>query len=536
MNYVAQFDLGTELPKNFYESKLFKQLRNNLENSRQSYFLTGKAGTGKSTFVEYFRLNTKKNVMILAFTGIVSIKCRGRTIHSFFNYPHHILKRKDCKILRNQDFLKSLNTLIIDEVSMVNPNLMDAIDRSLKVNRKNDYPFGGVQMLFVGDIFQLAPIAKDKEKEVLDRMYPEGNFFFNSKSFKILNPKRIEFERIFRQKDLDFIQKLENIRRNQLTNEVLDFFNKRVIENNKKENKDDSSNYQERLSKLQIKYPLIFKNWKDEDGINYHEPRSKTILIYPNHNKRWSSEEDNKLRRFIKIQKCIYEISTIFKRKPSAIRGRILKFEEESLNDLSNGLILLAPTNRRTYQVNHKKLDSLESSEFSYIGKVTGSFKLSDMMSEKNLKLKVGAQVMLTKNDPSGRWVNGTIGFVDKLEKDKIFVKVGKKVFQVEKALWEKFDYIVKDGKFEPKVIGKFEQYPIKLAWAATIHKCQGQTFEKAVIDFDSGSFAHGMTYVALSRVKSLDGLHLIRPIRFSDVRFDERIYNFQKTVELLLN
>ena len=533
MNYVTQFDLGTVLPKNFYESKQFKQLRLNLETSKQSYFLTGKAGTGKSTFVEYFRLNTKKNVMILAYTGIVSIKCRGKTIHSFFGYPHHILKRKDCKKLRKQDLLKSLNTLIIDEVSMVNPNLMDAIDRSLKVNRENDLPFGGVQMLFVGDVFQLSPIAKDKEKEVLEKFYPEGNFFFNSKWFKILNPKRIEFERIFRQKDADFIQKLENIRRNQITNEVLDFFNKRVFENSKKENKDDSNNYQERLSKLQLKYPLTFKKWKEADGINYHEPSSKTVLTYPNHNKRWSNEEDNKLRNFLKIQKCIYEISTIFKRKPSAIRGRILKFEDESLNDLSSGLILLAPTNRRTYQVNHKQLDNLDSPEFSYSGKVTGSFKSSDMMSEKNLKLKVGAQIMLTKNDSSERWVNGTIGFVDKLEKDKIYVKVGRKVFQVEKATWEKYDYFLKDKKFEPKVIGTFEQYPIRLAWAATIHKCQGQTFEKAIIDFDSGSFAHGMTYVALSRVKSIDGLHLIRPIRFSDVRFDKRIYKFQDSVEL---
>ena len=189
MNYVAQFDLGTVLPKNFYESKQFKQLRSNLESSKQSYFLTGKAGTGKSTFVEYFRLNTKKNVMILAYTGIVSIKCRGRTIHSFFGYPHHILKRKDCKILRKRDFLKSLNTLIIDEVSMVNPNLMDAIDRSLKVNRGNDLPFGGVQMLFVGDVFQLAPIAKGKEKEVMDRMYPEGNFFIIQNGLKYLIPK-----------------------------------------------------------------------------------------------------------------------------------------------------------------------------------------------------------------------------------------------------------------------------------------------------------------------------------------------------------
>jgi hypothetical protein len=533
MNYVTQFDLGTVLPKNFYESKQFKQLQLNLETSKQSYFLTGKAGTGKSTFVEYFRLNTKKNVMILAYTGIVSIKCRGRTIHSFFGYPHHILKRKDCKILRNQNFLKSLNTLIIDEVSMVNPNLMDAIDKSLKVNRGNDLPFGGVQMLFVGDVFQLAPIAKDKEKEVLDRMYPEGNFFYNSKWFKILNPKRIEFERIFRQKDVDFIKKLENIRRNQITNEVLDFFNRRVVEKTEKKTNKDSSSYQEKLSKIKLKYPITFKNWKEVDDKNYQETNKEIKIIYPKAGKKWSKEEDDKLRSFLKNQKCIYQISAIFERKPSAVSSRIIKFEDESLNDLSNGLILLAPTNRRTYQVNHKRLNNLESPEFSYLGKVTGSFKSSDMMSEENLKLKVGAQIMLTKNDPSERWVNGTIGFVDKLEKDKIFLKVGRKVFQVEKATWEKFDYLLKDGKFEPKVIGKFEQYPIRLAWAATIHKCQGQTFEKAIIDFDSGSFAHGMTYVALSRVKSIDGLHLIRPIRFSDVIFDKRIYKFQESVEL---
>lgn len=533
MNSVTQFDLGTEIPKNFYESKKFIQLRENLEKTKQSYFLTGKAGTGKSTFVEYFRLNTKKNIIILAYTGIVAIKCRGSTINRFFEFPPRVLKGTDCKLLRKQNLLKSLDTLIIDEISMVKPNMLDAIDKSLKVNRENDLPFGGVQMLFVGDVFQLPPIAKEKEKTLLENMYPDGNFFFNSKWYKILNPKVEEFKEIYRQKDSIFIQKLENIRRNQITQEVLDFFNRRVIKNKKKIN-DKSNDYQERLKKLHIKYPLIFKKWKDEDGINLKEPKNEILAKHPNHGRRWSNEEDKTLKNFIKIQKCVYEISSILKRKPSAIRGRILQIVDENLMDLStSGLILLTPNNRKVFQVNHEKLENLDSTEFSFIGKVSGKFKLEDMMSEKILKLRVGAQIMLTKNDPSGRWVNGTMGTVSKLEKDEIYVKVGKNVFQVEKAKWEKYDYSIKGKKFEPKVIGSFEQYPIRLAWAATIHKCQGQTFEKAIVDLDTGAFSHGMTYVALSRVKSIEGLHLMRPIRFSDIQFDDRIYNFQKTREL---
>lgn len=529
MNYVTQFDLGTVLPKNFYESKQFKQLRGNLENSKQSYFLTGRAGTGKSTFVEYFRLNTQKNIMILAYTGIVAIKCRGRTIHSFFGFPHHILRKKDCKITRNHEFLKALNTLIIDEVSMVNPNLMDAINQSLKINRGNDLPFGGVQMLFVGDVFQLSPIAKDKEKEVLDKMYPDGNFFFNSKWFKILDPKRIEFEKIFRQKDLSFIQKLENIRRNEISDDVLKFFNKRV----KQKVTDDNISYEDRLNYIIKKYPKTFEKWNNQKDKDESKDINEIKSKFPKAYKKWSFKEDNVLKKLLNDKKDIFDISNLFQRKPSAVSSRIMKFEDESLENIPDGLILLAPTNRRTFQVNHLKLNNLSSPEFTFKGKITGSFKTSDMMSELELKLKVGAQIMLTKNSPYDQWVNGTIGFIEKLEKDKIIVKTRNKTCQVEKAKWEKFDYFLKDGKFEPKVIGTFEQYPIRLAWAATIHKCQGQTFEKAIIDFDSGSFAHGMTYVALSRVKSLDGLNLIRPIKSSDIRFDDRIYKFQNSVEL---
>ena len=194
-----------------------------------------------------------------------------------------------------------------------------------QLNRDNDVPFGGVQMLFVGDIFQLSPIAKGTERDALDHFYPEGPFFFNSFAFKKINTKYIEFEKIYRQRDTKFIQALEHIRRNEISEEVLDFFNQRVTNN---------------------------------------------------------------------------------------------------VEDKLKGLILLAPTNRKTFAVNTKKLESLESPEFNYVGKVKGNFLLSDMVSEKHLKLKVGAQVMMTKNDQQKRWVNGTIGFIHKLEKDKIYVKL----------------------------------------------------------------------------------------------------------------
>ena len=201
-------------------------------------------------------------------------------------------------------------------------------------------------------------------------------------------------------------------------------------------------------------------------------------------------------------------------------------------------MILLTPTNAKANDVNIKKLNGLHSEEYKFIGKTTGNFDENDMSTEKVLKLKVGAQIMMVKNDQEmyKRWVNGTIGFIHKIEDNKIFVKLNNRIHLVEPVLWEKWDYKLIKGKYEPFVIGTFTQYPIKLAWAATIHKCQGQTFEKAVVDFDTGSFTHGMTYVALSRVKSLEGLHLIRKVERKDIIFDKRINKFVKQYELLLD
>ena len=436
MQYVTKFDSTIELPKNFYLSKQIKDTFIDIENTKNSILLSGRAGTGKSTFLEFFKSKTKRKFITLAFTGVTAIKGRGRTIHSFFEFPPRILSEKgDFKILRHNKFIKELDLIIIDEISMVRADLLDAIDKSLKLNRKNDLPFGGVQMFFVGDIFQLSPVVKGSELNALNHIYPDGYWFFNSLAFKSVKTKFIQFEKVYRQKDLDFIRSLELIRENHISEKVLNFFNQRVT---------------------------------------------------------------------------------------------------KEVNNISNGLILLAPTNKRTFEVNLKKLNSLQSEEFTFNATIKGKFLQSDMPTEKHLKLKVNAQIMMIKNDSEKRWVNGTIGIIEKLEKDKIFVKINKRVFLIEKVEWEKHDYKLKKGRYEPIVIGSFTQYPIKLAWAATIHKCQGQTFEQAIIDLHDGTFAHGMAYVALSRVKSIQGLFLSRPLRFNDIKFDERIYNLHRRLYLI--
>lgn len=437
MEDITTFDTKAELPKNFYLNKQIKDLHHYIETTTHSVILTGKAGTGKSTFVEYLRNFTNKKIQILAFTGIAAIKGRGRTIHSFFKLPHRIPnKKKDYKKLGNSYWINELDIIVIDEISMVRADLLDAVDRSLRLNRKKQVPFGGVQMLFVGDVFQMPPVTTGTEREVLHKMYPDGPFFFNAKSFMKFKTQYIELTTVYRQKDMRFIEVLEEVRRNRITQILLDYLNQRVVKNE---------------------------------------------------------------------------------------------------NQIPHGLILLTPTNSKANDVNIKKLNGLHADEFNFLGKKTGNFDENEMSTEMFLKLKVGAQIMMVKNDLSKRWVNGSIGVINKIENNKIFVKINGRVFDVEPVLWEKWDYKLKEGKYEPVVIGTFEQFPIKLAWAATIHKCQGQTFEKAVVDFDTGSFTHGMTYVALSRVKSLEGLHLIREVERKDIIFDRRINNFVKQYELLL-
>lgn len=427
---MTKFDTGTELPENFLITDEFKDLFEIIENNKKQFlFVTGKAGTGKSTFLEYFRQNTSTNHIILAPTGVAAIKCKGKTIHSFFGFPHRVVEDKDIKKIKDVELIKKLDVLLVDECSMVRADILDAINKSLQFNRKNQIPFGGVQIVLIGDLFQLPPVISEA-RDILEELYPEGQFFFNSNIFYNTKFEIFEFSKIFRQSEKKFVNLLNKIRICEIENNELNEINRRVISN--------------------------------ED-------------IYP------------------------------------------------------ENTIILCPTNAKVDEINEENLNNLDAKSYEYVGKISGSFKDKELPAEKYLRLKVGAQVMILKNDLENprRWVNGTIAKVHHLEKDMILLDIDGKIYEIKKNKWEKFDYHLVGKSINPTVVGRYFQYPLKLAWSATIHKCQGQTFNKVFIDLDRGAFSHGQTYVALSRATSMDGIYLKRNIQLSDIIFDQRVYNY---------
>ena len=402
----------------------FKNIFNQMEYSDKNIFITGNAGTGKTTLLEYFRLNSKKNFVILASTGISAIKAKGKTIHSFFLFPPRILINEKVKRLRSR-VINKIDTILIDECSMIRCDVLDAIDKSLRLNRNSEKSFGGVQIILLGDIHQLPPVIRENEQDIFDNFYPNGHYFFNANCYSESNIQLYELTKIYRQKDEKFIKILNKIRSGNATN--IDLL-----------------------------------------------PLNNTVI----------SQGSN----------------------------------------LPSETIILSPTNRKVDSINSFNLQNINSEVFSYQSKETGNFK--ERPADEILKLKVGAQVMLIKNDTKSpkRWVNGSIGTVTELSTNSIHLKIKNKVHKIIQDTWEKFDYLIKNGQVTHEVVATFTQYPIKLAWAVTIHKSQGQTFEKVIIDLDRGSFAHGQTYVALSRVTSLEGLFLTRPIEISDIIFDNNL------------
>jgi tetratricopeptide (TPR) repeat protein len=414
-----------------------------IQKTNHSFFLTGKAGTGKSTFLKYIVENVEKKIVVLAPTGIAAINVGGATIHSFFQFPLRPLLPNDEEIKvfysnsEKREIIKEMDTLIIDEISMVRADLIDAIDYSLRHNGDNsNLPFGGKQVVFIGDIFQLEPVTKKAsgERVIINEIYG-SSYFFNAKVLKEIDLFSIELKKVYRQVEFEFIQLLDKVRVNEITQKELNEINSRVF-------------------------------------------------------------TDGEL-------------------------------------DKMNFAITLTTTNEISDRVNANKLLELPAPLFIYNAIISGKFDESKYPTNPELTLKVGAQVVFIKNDTEKRWVNGTIGLVFELSESLVKVKLENgTIHNVEKRVWENisYGYNKEKKKIEHEIIGTFKQFPLKLAWAVTIHKSQGLTFDRVVLDFGEGAFASGQAYVALSRVTTFEGLFLKHKMHFSDVFVDVEIEKFAKT------
>lgn len=391
-----------------------------IANTNSSFFLTGRAGTGKTTFLHNVQQMVDKQFITLAPTGVAAILAGGDTIHSFFGLPMEVCPPGTCGKMNEARILTLVHadTIIIDEVSMVRCDIIDAIDYTMRKTLHTTLPFGGKQVIFVGDMFQLPPVVKQGvERELMRDLYQTDDFFFyKANVIKRMRLVKIEFRKVYRQEDAQFLQILENVRMNRVTPENLMHLNSRVCQ------------------------PT------EEDGL----------------------------------------------------------------------VITLTSRNDTADAINQKRLAEIEAEEFTYEGTVQGRFEEKRLPVEMELKLKVGAQVMFTRNDMQKRWVNGTIGTVAKLSKDEIQVTLdGGMTYVVPCCSWDScsYEYDREERKLKKEVLGTFAQYPLKLAWAITVHKSQGMTFEKMALDLSRGMFAAGQLYVALSRVRSLSGLFLSRYI-----------------------
>jgi len=439
-----------ELPENIdTNNEEFQNALQLVQYTNSSVFLTGRAGTGKSTFLRYICENTHKKHIVVAPTGIAAINAGGVTMHSFFKIPFRPILPNDpdlsTKDGRIYDFLKynkekiklirETELLIIDEVSMVRVDILDFIDQVLRVYTKNkNLPFGGKQILMVGDVFQLEPVVKSDDWKILGRFY-KSPFFFSAKVFSRIPLVQIELQKVYRQNDPTFVGLLDNIRVNAAGK-------------------------------------------GDIEKLNHQVDRS---------------------------------------------------FEPPA-----DELFITLATRRDTVNyINDKKLDELPGKSQTFMGDIEGEFPGSSLPTLQELVLKENAQVMFVKNDPERRWYNGTLGLVDEISEEGIYVRTeDENIHLITREKWVNLRYRFdeENNRIIEEEIGSFTQFPLRLAWAVTVHKSQGLTFDKVVIDFSGGAFAGGQLYVALSRCRSLDGIVLKTPITSRDIIVSPQVQQFARS------
>jgi ATP-dependent DNA helicase PIF1 len=425
------------IPENFDLNDDLRTAYDLMEKTSQSLFVTGRAGTGKSSLLNYFRKHTKKKFVVLAPTGLAALQVGGVTIHSFFGFrlrtmiPHDPDIRAWGKTHPRLKVLQKMDALIIDEVSMVRSDIMDAIDYSLRLNLGNDAPFGGKQLILIGDVFQLPPVEQANDIQNVENDEDASPYFFDSMAFRNLIPKVIELKKVYRQNEDDFLHLLNRIRTGSASDADLDELNQHT-----------------------------------------HQKNNNSLTV------------------------------------------------------------TLSAINAIADNINLKNLMTLKTTSSAFEAIVAGNFPEKIYPAPFHLRLKTGAQIMMVKNDLNGRWVNGSIGVVEYLDEDEIKVRFADgEVYTVEKVTWENKNYSWDKSTraITAAVQGTFRQYPLRLAWAMTIHKSQGLTFDNIAVDLGKGAFAHGQLYVALSRCRTLGGIQLNSKIALKDIIVDERVERFAR-------